>query len=74
MDATVNKLLSAGDKFMPELHLRQPGFTYSACRPFTINKVGIKNLNKQEIHDILIKTNQVKLVFNMTWLMDILKI
>ena len=46
MDAIVNKLLLAGDKFMPELHLRQPGFTYSACRPFTINKVGIKNLNK----------------------------
>ena len=23
------------DKFMPEIHLRQPGFTYSACGPFT---------------------------------------
>ena len=57
MNAIVNKLLLAGDKFMPELHLRQPGFTYSACGPFTVNKVGIKNLNKQEIHDILIKTN-----------------
>ena len=28
----------AGDKFMPEKHLRQPGFTYSACGPFTKNK------------------------------------
>ena len=27
-----------GDKFMPELHLKQPGFTYCACGPFTINK------------------------------------
>ena len=27
----------AGDKFMPEMHLRQPGFTYSACGPFTKN-------------------------------------
>ena len=27
-----------GDKFMPEMHLRQPGFTYSACGPFTRNK------------------------------------
>ena len=35
MNATVNKLLLAGDKFMPEIHLRQPGFTYNACGPFT---------------------------------------
>ena len=27
-----------GDKFMPEMHLKQPGFTYSACSPFTKNK------------------------------------
>ena len=26
------------DKFMPEMHLRHPGFTYSACGPFTRNK------------------------------------
>ena len=32
---TINKLLLAGDKFMPEIHLRQPQFTYSACGPFT---------------------------------------
>ena len=31
----MNKFLLIGDKFMPELHLRQPGFTYSACGPFT---------------------------------------
>ena len=28
----------AGDKFMPEMHLRQPGFTYSSCGPFTKSK------------------------------------
>ena len=38
MNAIVNKLLSAGNKFMPEVHLKQPGFTYSACCPFTKNK------------------------------------
>ena len=27
----INKLLLGGDKFMPEMHLKQPGFTYSAC-------------------------------------------
>ena len=30
--------LLAGDNFMPEMHLKQPGFTYSACGPFTKNK------------------------------------
>ena len=34
----VNKFLLTGDKFMPEMHLRQPRFTYSACGPFTKNK------------------------------------
>ena len=38
MNAIVNKVLFAGDKFMAETHLRQPGFTYSACGPFTKNK------------------------------------
>ena len=36
MNEIVNNLLSAGDKFMPEMHLRQSGFTYSACGPFII--------------------------------------
>ena len=30
MNNTINKFLLAGDKFMPEIHLKQPGFTYSA--------------------------------------------
>ena len=34
----INKFLLVGEKFMPEMHLRQPGFTYSACDPFTKNK------------------------------------
>ena len=38
MNEIVNKFLLVGDKFMPEMHLRQPGFTYSACGPFTKNK------------------------------------
>ena len=42
---------------MLDMHLRQPGFTYNACRPFTKNKERIENLKKQEIHDLLIKTN-----------------
>ena len=42
---------------MPEMHLRQTGFTYSACGPFTKNKEGTQAFNKQNIHDIFIKTN-----------------
>ena len=38
MNNIINKFLLAGDKSMPEMHLRQPGFTYSACGPFTKNK------------------------------------
>ena len=38
MNQIVNTFLLAGDEFMPEMHLRQPGFTYSACGPFTKNK------------------------------------
>ena len=36
----------AGDTFMPEMHLKQPGFTYSACGPFTKNKERIQKLKK----------------------------
>ena len=34
MNKIINKSLLTGDKFMPESHLKQPGFTYSACGPF----------------------------------------
>ena len=34
----VNKFLLAGDKFIPEMHFKQPGFSYSACGPFTKRK------------------------------------
>ena len=35
MNETLNKFLLARDQFMPEIYLSQPGFTYSACGPFT---------------------------------------
>ena len=41
----VNKFLLAGDKFMPEMHLKQPGFTYIACGPFTKNDINITNFD-----------------------------
>ena len=38
MNKLVSKLLLAGNKFMPEMHLKQPGFTYSACGTLAKNK------------------------------------
>ena len=48
MNEIVNKLLLAGDKFMPKIHLRQPGFTYSAYRPFTKNNERIQKFKETE--------------------------
>ena len=42
MNKIINKFLLTGDKFMPELHLRQPGFTYSACGQFTEHRERIQ--------------------------------
>ena len=52
MNEKVMKFLNAGDKLFPEMRLRQPGFSYSACGPFTKNKERNKNFKKQEIQDI----------------------
>ena len=49
MNEIVNEFLLAGDRFMPEMHLKQPGFTYSACGPFTKNKK--RNQKVQEAWD-----------------------
>ena len=46
MDAIVNELLLSGDKFMPEMHFKQPGCTYSACGPFTKNKERIEKIKE----------------------------
>ena len=46
MNEIVNKFLLAGDKFMPEMHLRQPQFVYSACGPFTKNKERIQKFKE----------------------------
>ena len=46
MNEIVNKFLVAGDKFMPEMYLRQPGFTCSACGPFTKNKQRIQKFKE----------------------------
>ena len=46
MNDIINKFLLVGDKFMPEMHLRQPEFTYSACGPFTKTKERIQKFKQ----------------------------
>ena len=48
MNKIVNKFLLAGDKFMPEMHLKQPGLTYSTCGPFTRNQERIEKFMETE--------------------------
>ena len=55
MNEIVNKFLLAGDKFIPKMHLKQPGFTYSACNPFTKNKERIENFMQTGNTDYLEK-------------------
>ena len=53
MNEIRKKFLLAGNKFMPELHLKQPGFTYSACGPFTRNKERIEKFMQTGNTDFL---------------------
>ena len=74
-DLTINKFLLGGDRFMPEMHLRQFAFRCRACGPFTKCKERMQNfLKKQEIYDIFIQTNWAKLACSVTWFMEILRI
>ena len=67
MNEIVNKFLLVGDKFMPEMHLKEPGFTYSACGSSTKSKERIEKFVKteNEIQTLFIKTNLIKLVLSM---------
>ena len=46
MNEIINKFLLLGDKFMAKMHLRQPGFVYSVCQPFTKNKERIEKFKE----------------------------
>ena len=63
MNEIVNKFLLAGDKFMPEMHLKQPGFTYSACGPFTRNKERIEKFMATCYADFIYKNELDKTCF-----------
>ena len=60
MNGIVNQFLLTGDKFMPEMQLKQPGFTYSPCRPYTKNKERIQTkygLTKEVSFAIILLSN-----------------
>ena len=63
MNEIVNKFLLVGDKFMPEMHLKQPGFTYSACGPFTKNKERIEKFMQTGNTDVIYKNELNKACF-----------
>ena len=63
MNEINNKFLLAGDKFMPEMPLRQPGFTYSACSPIKKNKERIKKFMKAGNTDFIYRNELDKACF-----------
>ena len=74
MNKTVNKFLLVGDKFMPDMHLKQPDLLIVLVGHLLKIKKEFKNLKKQEIQAIFTKMNLIRLVFNMIWHIEILKI
>ena len=73
MNEIVNKFLLAGDKFMPEMHLKQRDLVIVLADHKLKTKKEFRNLKKQEIQTIFIKINLIRLAFNMIWRMEILK-
>ena len=63
MNEIVNTFLLAGDKFMPEMHLQQPGFTYNACGPFTKNKERIEKFIQTGDTNVIYKNELDKTCF-----------
>ena len=63
MNEIVNRFLLVGDKFMPKMHLKLPGFTYSACGPFTKNKERIEKFMQTGNTDFIYKNELDKACF-----------
>ena len=63
MNEIMNRFLLVKDKFMPEMHLKQPAFTYSACGPFTKSKERIEKFMKTGNKDFIYKNELDKPCF-----------
>ena len=68
MNEIMNTLLLVGEKFMPQMHLKQPGFTYMVVVHLPKIKKELKSLCKLEIQILFMKMNLIKFVFNMVCL------
>ena len=66
MNERVYNFLLAGDKFTSEMHLKQLGFTYSACWPFTKNKERIKKFNETGDTSYIYKNELDKTLINLS--------
>ena len=69
MTEIVNKSLLVGDKFMPEIHLKQPGLHAILVDHLPERKKELKSLCRQEIQILFKEMSLIRLVFNMIWLM-----
>ena len=74
MNEIINKFLLVGYKFMSEMHLKQPGFTYIACGPFTKNRERIEKFMQTGKTDFIYRNELDKACFQHIWLMEDLKI
>ena len=63
MNNIINKSLLVGDKFMSEMHLRQPKLVYSACSPFTRHKERIKEIKRTDDTRLLYRNKLDKACF-----------
>ena len=63
VNETVNRFLLVGDKLMPDMHLKQPGFTYSACGSFTKNKERIEKFMQSRNTNFIYKNEIDKACF-----------
>ena len=64
MNEIVNKFLLVGNKFMPEMHLKQLGFTYSAYGPFTKSKERFEKFVQTGNTDFIYKIELDKVCFH----------
>ena len=69
MNEIVHKFLLAGYIFMPELHLKEPGFTYIACDSFNKHKEKIEKFMQTRNTVFTYRNQLVKLALNMIWFM-----
>ena len=63
MNEIANKFLLVGEQFIPKLHVKQLGFTYSTCGPFTKNKERIEKFIQTRNEDYIFKNDLDKICF-----------